>query len=87
MTILESQQCGCVPIVYDSFAAATDLIADGSNGILIENNNRTAFAKELQRLMLDDQLRKDMSINCVELSSRFSVENVANLWNNLLQSV
>ena len=87
MTILESQQCGCVPIVYDSFAAATDLIADGSNGILIENNNRTAFAKELERLMLDDQLRKDMSINCVELSSRFSVENVANLWNNLLQSV
>ena len=87
MTILESQQCGCVPIVYDSFAAATDLITDGSNGILIENNNRTAFAKELERLMLDDQLRKDMSINCVELSSRFSVENVANLWNNLLQSV
>ena len=87
MTILESQQCGCVPIAYNSFAAATDLIMDGNNGILVENNNRHIFVEKLRNLMLNDQLRQEMSMQCVESSHRFSVENVATLWNNLLQSL
>ena len=87
MTILESQQCGCVPIAYNSFAAATDLIMDGSNGILVENNNRHLFVEKLRNLMLNDQLRQEMSMQCIESSHRFTVENVATLWNNLLQSL
>lgn len=87
MTILESQQCGCVPIVYDSFSSASELVIDGKNGILVENNNRKLFVEKLQNLMLDEQLRRDMSIQCIESSRRFSVENVATLWNNLLQSL
>ena len=87
MTILEAQQCGCVPISYNSFAAATDLIMDGSNGILVENNNRHLFVEKLRNLMLNDQLRQEMSMQCIESSHRFTVENVATLWNNLLQSL
>jgi glycosyltransferase involved in cell wall biosynthesis len=87
MTILESQQCGCVPIAYDSFAAAADLIMDEKNGILVENNNRHLFVEKLRNLMLNNQLRKDMSMQCIESSRRFSIENVATLWNNVLQSL
>ena len=74
-------------ISYNSFAAATDLIMDGNNGILVENNNRHIFVEKLRNLMLNDQLRQEMSMQCVESSHRFSVENVATLWNNLLQSL
>ena len=87
LTILESQQCGCVPIVYDSFSAASELVIDGKNGILVDNNNRDMFVEKLQYLMLHENIRKDMSIQCVELSNRFSVENVAKLWNRLLCSL
>ena len=87
MTTLEAQQCGCIPIVYDSFPTAHELITDGETGILVKNNDREAFVKKLKHLMLEEQLRKDMSIQCMESTLRFSVENVATLWNNLLQSL
>lgn len=87
MTTLEAQQCGCIPIIYDSFPTAHELVIDKRNGILVENNNRDMFVEELQHLMLNENIRKDMSVQCVELSSRFSVVNVANLWNKLLYSL
>jgi glycosyltransferase involved in cell wall biosynthesis len=87
MTILEAQQCGCVPIVYDSFASAKDVITNGENGNLIVNQDREAFVVALKRLMTDDELRKQMSEACVKSSERFSVENVAAQWNELLQSL
>lgn len=87
MTTLEAQQCGCVPVVYDSFPTAHELVINGKNGILVKNNDREAFVENLKHLMLNDQLRQEMSMQCVESSHRFSVENVAILWNNLLQSL
>ena len=87
MTTLEAQQCGCIPVVYDSFPTAHELVINGKNGILVKNNDREAFVENLKHLMLNDQLRHEMSMQCVESSHRFSVENVATLWNNLLQSL
>ncbi|MBQ9426711.1 MAG: glycosyltransferase [Paludibacteraceae bacterium] len=83
MTILEAQQCGCVPILYDSFASAKDVVTDGENGFLIPYRDRTAYIAALQRLMSDSDLRKRMSEACVRSSERFSVENVAAMWNEL----
>lgn len=87
MTILEAQQCGCVPIAYDSFASAKDIISDGKNGILIANRDRNAYGEALKKLMTDETLRQQMSKACVASSERFSVENVAAQWNELLNSL
>ncbi len=87
MTVLEAQQCGCIPVIYNSFSSASELVINGENGILVENNDRKMFVRKLQHLMLDEQSRKKMSVQCIESTSRFSVENVANLWNNLLLSL
>lgn len=87
MTLLEAQQCGCVPVVYDSFASAKDLITNGENGILIENQDTEAYVAALKELMTDDGLRRRMSETCVQSSERFSVENVAARWNELLKQL
>ena len=87
MTILEAQQCGCVPIVYDSFASAKDVINSGENGILIANQDREAYVAALKELMTNEGLRKRMSEACVQSSERFSVENVAAQWEDLLKQL
>lgn len=87
MTILEAQQCGCVPIAYDSFASAKNIISDGKNGILIASRDRNAYGEALKKLMTDETLRQQMSKACVASSERFSVENVAAQWNELLNSL
>ena len=84
MTILEAQQCGCVPILYDSFASARDVIVNEKNGILIENREKKTYVAKLKELMSNEDLRQMMSNACVELSSRFSLETIANQWNELL---
>ena len=87
MTILEAQQCGCIPIVYDSFASAKDIINSGENGILIENRDKEAYVAALKKLMKDDALRNRMSEACIKSSERFSVENIAAQWNELFESL
>lgn len=87
MTILEAQQFGCVPVLYDSFASARDVVADGGNGALIQNGDRNAYVEQLKKLMLDDTLRTQMSAECISSSKNYSVERVAALWNELLQSI
>lgn len=85
MTVLEAQQCGCVPVVYDSFASAKDIITSGENGILIANRDSEAYVAALKELMMDNESRKRMSEACVQSSESFSAEKVAAQWNELLK--
>ena len=87
MTIMEAQQCGCVPVVYDSFASAKDIIINGENSILTKNRDREAYVAALKHLMTDETMQKKMSEACVKSSERFSVENVAAQWNELIKSL
>lgn len=87
LTITEAQQCGCIPIVYDSFSSAKDIIATGENGILIENRDKEAYVAALKKLMKDDALRNRMSEACIKSTERFSVENIAAQWNELFESL
>ena len=86
MTILEAQQFGCVPLLYDSFASARDVIVNGENGILVRNGDKNAYVEQLKKLMSNDVLRQQMSAACVLSSRNYSVEKVAAQWNELLQS-
>lgn len=85
MTILEAQQCGCVPIVYDSFASTKDVIRNGVNGFLVADGDRQRFVAVLEQLMSDSDLRKKMSAKCMELSANYSIDKIASQWNDLLQ--
>ena len=87
MTILEAQQCGCIPILYDSFASAKDVVTHGETGFLIPYRDQVCYISTLQQLMSDADLRKKMSEACVKSSERFSVENVASQWNELFHQL
>lgn len=87
MTILEAQQCGCVPILYDSFASAKDIIENGENGILIKNNDRESYVQQLKELMSNKTMRQHMSEACMQSSKNYSIERVAAQWNELLQTL
>lgn len=80
MTILESLQMGCVPIVMDSFPAAKELIDDGKNGILVAYPDVAAFAAKLQHLMTDDKMRQSMAHECLLSSKRFAMEAIGKRW-------
>lgn len=64
MVLTEAMTFGVVPVAFNSYAAITDIIDDGKNGLLIPPFSHRAFARKLGALMKDEELRMEMSKLC-----------------------
>lgn len=87
MTLVEAQQCGCVPVAFDSFSSVHDIIQSGRNGYIVPNNDIEGYARALQELMNNDALREEMAANAQQDVLRFSRENIAKQWKTLLENL
>lgn len=87
LTITEAQQCGCVPIAFDSYSAVHDIIQSGRNGYVVPNNDIDEYARVLQELMNNDTLRAELAANAQKDVLRFSRENIAKQWKTLLENL
>lgn len=85
MTLLESQQCGVVPIAMDSYKAVRDIIDDGVNGFITPNKDVNEFSEKIVWLAKNDDKRKNMAINAMRSSQRFSEDKIYSLWKKLLE--
>lgn len=83
MVVGESMRQGCVPVVYDSFAAASDMIDDGVNGRVVRHFAKRAFVSALKELMDNCQLRHQMARAAHEKSKLYSIDNVKKMWYKL----
>ena len=87
MTVIESMQFNCIPIVYNSFAAIGDIIESGNNGILIPENNEQLFLKAMNSLV-DNEVQQDFIKSNIQASLlRFSKENIGKQWENLFNEI
>ena len=84
MTLVESMQQGCVPIVYESFSAVNDIIDDGINGYLVPYKNEKGFISQTKSLIDDADKWQSMSENARQKVKQFDVQNIADAWVKLL---
>ena len=87
MTLLESQQYGCVPIVFNTFAALPEIIESGVNGYVIEKYDEELFAKKFIELMENDSLRQIVAQNGINKSQTFSPKAIGDKWDSLLKNL
>lgn len=87
LTITEAQQCGCVPIAFDSYSAVHDIIDSGRNGIIAPEGDIDEYARQLQALMNNPQELQRMSENARMDCMRYSRENIAKQWKTLLENL
>ena len=87
MALTEGMQCGCIPVTYDSYGAASDIIDNGLNGLLIKPFSIRQYALRLACIMEDEEKMHCMSKEALLKSSEFDVKLVANRWESLLHSV
>lgn len=87
MTLLETMQCGCVPIAYDTFSAIRDLIDDGKDGYIVKNDHIEDFLEKLYLLMQNESLRVQMAENGMRSIQRYSVVNIMKQWNDLFDTL
>ena len=87
MTLVESQQNAVVPVVMDSFSALYDVITNGENGIIVEDNDINGFACAMKKLMMDDCYRKKLAERGLETCQKFNVCNIVDEWESLFDEI
>jgi glycosyltransferase involved in cell wall biosynthesis len=83
MTILEAMQNGCIPVVYNNFKTAPELIDNGINGFYVEKNDDINFINIINNLMLDNNFHLIAS-KSVEKSRNYSPELILHKWQKLI---
>lgn len=83
MVLIEAESCGLPLVSFACKCGPREIIKDGYNGFLIENENIEQLAEKICLLMQDENLRKQMGINAAIDSARFSEERIMSQWNEL----
>ena len=86
LTLVESQQQGVVPIVMDTFLSLHDIITPDFNGI-ITPEDETIFAEAILSLMKDPQKLASLAQHALISCKKFSVENIVDKWDKLINSI
>lgn len=87
MTLIESLHYGVVPIAFNSFLGATDIIDNNINGYLISPFNIHQYADTLSDLMLSKDKLDKLSISARQKIKEFNLETIGNKWHKILNSL
>ncbi len=83
----EAMAAGVACVATDCPSGPALLIHHGENGLLVPNRDGQALAAALEQLMSDADLRQRLGARAVEVSSRFSLRTIMNLWDECLGEV
>ncbi|OPC58325.1 glycosyltransferase family 4 protein [Elizabethkingia miricola] len=87
MTLLEAQVCGLPLVSYACKCGPRDIIKDGINGYLIEENDQEEMIEKLIHLINDGELRKQMGEASYKLSDNYSEDRIMQQWIDLFKEV
>lgn len=87
MVLIEAQTKGVIPITYNSYASATDIIEDGVNGFLVKAFNEDEYVEKLMLLMGDEELRLRKAESAMASVRRFDSKKIAQQWIDLFEKL
>lgn len=87
MVLVEAQSNGVVPMVYNSYASATDIIDDGENGFLVKAFDEDEYVEKLMSLMRDDDMRLRMAESAMVSVRKFDSRKIAQQWIDLFEKL
>ena len=87
LTLTESMQTGVVPIAFDSYPAARDIILPGKTGELIQPFNEQEYANKLISLAANPDDLGILAENAREHIKAFSPSKISVKWNVLIQNL
>ena len=76
-----SQGVPCVS--FDCPNGPSDIIADGDDGLLVENQNEVALTESIELLITNEALRKKIGNNAYDKVTIFSIEKIMGMWEEL----
>lgn len=87
MALGEALSCGLPAIATDCSKGIRELMRDGIDGIVVPNQDETALATAMSKLMSDDTKRNQFASRASEVVERVSLEKVLDQWEKLIFTV
>lgn len=87
MVIIEAMTCGVPSVSFGCPCGPRDIINDGVNGFLVENGNVKQLAEKICILIENEKLRRKMGEQCCIDSNEYNIENLAEKWAKLFESI
>ncbi|SKB95993.1 Glycosyltransferase involved in cell wall bisynthesis [Soonwooa buanensis] len=87
MVLIEAMACGVPCISFDCPSGPGDIIRNGIDGILVENQNGKVFGEAIIRLIGNEELRKKMGMMAKENVKKYLPSEIIMLWDNLFKSL
>ncbi len=85
--LCEAMAHGLPVIATDCPSGPREIIRDGIDGILVQPENVAALSAAMASLILDEQKRHDLSTCATEIVTRFGIEKIMPMWEELLAEV
>ena len=86
MVLLEAQEAGLPIISYDCPYGPRNIIQDELDGVLVENQNKEAFAIQLEKLILDETKRTEMSKHAIVAVNKNRLAVIMEEWVKLFKT-
>lgn len=87
MVLIEAMACGLPVVSFDCPCGPKDIVRHDEDGMLVPSCNADSLADVMHRLMSDDDLRKDMASKAIINVRRFQLNEIAQRWKTLFNSV
>lgn len=91
LVAVEGMTYGVVPAIYDSYSAASDIVENGKDGILLPFHKGGFKAGEaaslLSEVLADASKREKMAVAAMAKSKDFSLEKVFDKWVTLIRDL
>ena len=87
MVLVEAMACGLGVISFDCPWGPSSILANGEDGILVENGNTNSLAEAIKSLIEDPDKLNTMAKNAIVNVKRFQMDKIANQWKELLENL
>lgn len=87
LVLIEAMSMGLPIVSYDCPTGPADIVSNGETGILVPYLDIDALAASLDKVMLDDSLRKRYSAEALVQVNKFSVPTIVDMWVNTLNAL
>ena len=87
MVLIEAMYYSLPVVSYSCESGPAEIVEDGETGFLVEPGDTVAFARKMEVLIRDKELRRKMGERAQRSVGRFDREEILNQWERMLESL